>query len=582
MIPQLVLTDDTGSVTDPAEISTKFNNYFSNIAENILSERKYHGNKSYSEFLTEPLHESINNNFPPTDENEICKIISQFKIDKATGPCSIPSKILNLIKFEISKPLSLIINLSFETGIHPDKLKTAQVIPVFKKGSKLLTSNYRPISLLSNLNKIFEKAMYTRIYNFLNNQNCFYPLQFGFREKHSTDHALISIIDKINEALDKKKIACGIFVDFQKPFDTVNHDILLKKLSHYGIRNNVNDWFKSYLHERKQYVSILGYDSPLSTVYHGVPQGSVLGPLLFLIYINDLNKAIKYSTTYHFADDTNMLRIANSYREIEKQLNIDLKNLYSWLLANKISLNATKTEILYFKKPLSPPPPSNLKIKLNGLILKPTNTIKYLGIHIDDTLSGKTHCSELLPKLRRANGMIAKARHHLPFQEILSIYYATFSSNLLYGCQTWGQHPNPLINKIETLQKNAVRLITFSEFNSHTSPLFKALKILKFKDQITLSNCLLVHDQINDNLPINFENFFITTNDLYTKNTKSSKTGKLFMPHVNSVRYGRHSIKHSCILTWNNMIKQFPNTDFMKIRRNDLKKLITNKYLDSY
>ena len=575
------IIEDNKSITDPTQVSTRFNNYFSNIAETIISQRKYHGNKDYFEFLNNPFPKSINNNFPPTDENEICKIISQLNINKSSGPFSIPTKILHLIKIEISKPLADIINLSFSTGIHPEKLKIAQVIPIFKKGSKLLTSNYRPISLLSNLNMIFEKVMYDRIYNFLNNQKCFYPLQFGFRNKHSTNHALISIIDKVNEALDNKKVACGIFVDFQKAFDTVNHDILLKKLSHYGIRGSVNDWFKSYLYERKQFVSILGYNSALATVHHGVPQGSVLGPLLFLIYINDLHKAIKYSTVYHFADDTNMLRIENNYRKLEKQLNLDLKSLSTWLLANKISLNATKTELIFFKKPLSPPPPK-LKIKLNGLILKPIKSIKYLGIHIDDTLSGISHCIELLPKLRRANGIMAKARYHLPFKESLSIYHATFSSILLYGCQVWGQHQNPLLNKIEKLQKNAIRIITFSEFNSHTNPLFKKLKILKFKDQITLSNCLLVHDQIHNELPNTFNNYFITTNDLYTANTKSAKAGKLFVPLVNSTRYGRHSIKHSCILAWNHMIGQLPNTDFTIIKRNDLKKLISDKFLESY
>ena len=125
----------------------------------------------------------------------------------------------------------------------------------------------------------------------------------------------------------------------------------------------------------------------------------------------------------------------------------------------------------------------------------PTKSIKYLGIQLDDTLSGSTHCTQLLPKLRRANGMLAKARYHVPTIELLSIYYATFASHLHYGCQVWSQHPNGLINKIETLQKNAIRIITFSEFKAHTNPLFKALKILKFKDQIKLFNCLLVHDQ---------------------------------------------------------------------------------------
>ena len=576
------LIENNETITDPIDISNQFNNYFSGIAESILDERRYHGNKTFTEFLKDPLHKATNEDFHPTNEKEVIDLISQLNVNKSTGPNGIPTHILHLIKLEIAKPLSQIINLSFTTGIHPDQLKLAQVIPIFKKGSRLSTGNYRPISLLSNINKIFEKIMHSRLYCYLDKTQFFYPLQFGFREQHSTNHALISIADKINEALDKNKVACGVFIDFQKAFDTVNHEILIAKLSHHGIRGNINKWFQSYLHERKQFVSILGFNSSQSTLYHGVPQGSVLGPLLFLIYINDLHNSIKFSTVYHFADDTNLLRIDDSYKRIQYTLNQDLKSLFQWLLANKISLNVTKTELIYFKKPLTPSPPPELKIKINGSRITPTKSIKYLGIHLDDNLSGISHCTQLLPKLRRSNGILAKARHQIPISELLSIYYSTFASHLNYGSQVWAQKSNTLIKKIEVLQKNAVRIMTFSEFKAHTSPLFKALKILKFKDQLFLFNCLLVHDQLNSNLPENFDDFFITNNDLNTINTKSSKTCKLFTPFVNSVRYGRNSIKHSCIISWNHCIEQFPNTDFMIIKRSDLKKLITDKFLDSY
>ena len=191
--------------------------------------------------------------------------------------------------------------------------------------------------------------------------------------------------------------------------------------------------------------------------YHGVPQGSVLGPLLFLIYINDLNKAIKNSTTYHFVDDTNMLQISNSYKEAATKVNRDLKCLQEWLLANKISLNATKTELIFFKKSLSASPPPSLKMKLNGIKIYPTDSIKDLSIYVDNTLSNLTHCQQLLPKLRRANGILAKTRHFIPKHEVMSLYYSIFSSHLLYGCQVWGQHTNSYFKKIETLQNNALK-----------------------------------------------------------------------------------------------------------------------------
>ena len=214
--------------------------------------------------------------------------------------------------------------------------------------------------------------MYARVYKFLEENKCLYSLQFGFRTKYSTNLSLIDITESIRSALDNRKVAGGVFVDLQKAFDTVNHEILIYKLNHYGIRGTVNDWFSSYLSNRSQYVSILGFKSNTLNVKHGVPQGSVLGPLLFLLYINDLHKAIKYSKVYHFADDTNLLNISASYKKLQKQLNIDLKLLYKWLLANKISLNCAKTELIIFHKP-GQKPDYTFKIKVNGHHIRPSD-----------------------------------------------------------------------------------------------------------------------------------------------------------------------------------------------------------------
>ena len=186
------------------------------------------------------------------------------------------------------------------------KVVTAKVVPVFKKDSKLDYSNYCPISLLSNIEKILEKLIYKRLYTFLNKNNIIYNLQFGFRQQYSTSHALINITENIRKALDDGNIGCGVFVDLQKAFDTVDHQILLAKLNHYGIRGVSNDCFKSYWSNHNQYVSINGYESGLAALNCGIPQGSVLGPLLFLLYINNLNQAIKFCKVHHFADDINL------------------------------------------------------------------------------------------------------------------------------------------------------------------------------------------------------------------------------------------------------------------------------------
>ena len=617
------MEDNQGkSVDSPVEISNHINDYFSNIAESILKKRKFTGDGNFEKYLTNPSQNSLI--LSNVTVSEVSEIIKSFDPNKACGPISIPTDILIFLCEYISPILTQLINLSFK-GSHPDKLKIAKVIPIFKKGSKIKASNYRPISLLSNINKIFEKVMYSRLFTFIDGQNSFYKLQYGFRAKHSTEHALINLTEKIKKSLDtighseNRKYACGVFVDFQKAFDTVNHEILLKKLDYYGIRGPVNDWFKSYLYERKQYVSILGFDSQVNIMQHGVPQGSVLGPLLFLIYINDLNKAILHSLVFHFADDTNFLIIDSSYKLIQKKLNIDLKCLVNWLLANKISLNTAKTELIFFRKP-GERIPEHIKIKINGHRIYPSSYIKYLGVYLDEYLDGSAHCSELQSKLRRSIGMISKVKHYLSPSELNSFYHATFSSNMLYGSQIWGITSLNITNKIKILQNRAIKLIsqeyneilnailrareTSNEINNthtdtdsdtddedddndefeviHVTPFYHSLKLLKFEDNITLKNCLFVHDFINNKLPESFSEYFTLCSEMSSTTTRQSGRGSLSMPNVNTVKYGSKSVKHQSILAWNQMIQLFPNHDLSLISKARLKCLIKDHFIESY
>ena len=334
-VPTVLSLDNGDTITNPYDIANTFNNYFASIAETTKKSIKY-SHKHSSDYLSNESSSIIL--LQPTDKEEIANIISSLNSNKASGPNSISYRIMFLLKNEILKQLADLFNLSFMTGVFPSVLKTAKVVPVFKKDSKLNYSNYRPISLLSNIEKILEKLMYKRLYAFLNYNNIIYDLEFRFRQQYSTSHALINITENIRKALDDGNIGCGVFVDLQKAFDTVDHQILLAKLNHYGIRGVSNDWFKSYLSNCNQYVSINGYESGLAAINCGVPQGSVLGPLLFLLYINDLNQAIKFCKVHHFADDNNLLRLSNSIKKLSKLVNTDLKHLLNWLNANKISL----------------------------------------------------------------------------------------------------------------------------------------------------------------------------------------------------------------------------------------------------
>ena len=213
------------------------------------------------------MSSEINDYFLKTSTNneEIYKIIKSLNSNKSCGPNSIPTKVLHLLQDQISNHLATICNLSFSTGVFPAIPKTAKVIPIHKKNSKLEVSNYRPISLLSNIDKSFEKLIHSRLIEFLEGKQILYYRQFGFRKDFSTNHAILTLLESIQKALDDGQFACGIFIDLEKAFDTVSHDILLEKLNHYGIRGIANDWFRSYLSDRTQFVSSNGFNSDYKT-----------------------------------------------------------------------------------------------------------------------------------------------------------------------------------------------------------------------------------------------------------------------------------------------------------------------------
>ena len=301
-----------------------------------------------------------------------------------------------------------------------------------------------------------------------------------------------------------------------------------------------------------------------------------------MIYINDLHKAIKYSKVYHFADDTNLLNISDSPNKLQKQLNIDLKLLYKWLLANKISLNCAKTEFIIFHKP-GHKPSFDFRIKMNGHRVRLSDYIKYLGIYLDSTLSGHSHCEILTKKLKRASGMLCKIRHYVPSTELRSIYYAIFSSHMTYGSQVWGQTITTHTEKVFKLQNRAIRIISFADFRDAVDPLYARNSILKLDDQIKLQNCLFVFDFLHQRLPECFDNYFQKLDDIYTGETTTinSELGCLFKPYKYTERYGLQSIVRKCINCWNFFTREF-DTDLSKLSRPILKSKMTSYFLDKY
>jgi retron-type reverse transcriptase len=312
-----------------------------------------------------------------------------------------PSVLLSVTDI-ILPHLTFLYNSSINSGVFPDKLKMARVIPIPKKGNSNEPSNYRPISLLSIFDKIFEKIMCRRLLRIWDKHNTFYKHQYGFRPKHSTTHALSEITDLIYKSLDDDYYVLGLFLDVSKAFDSVNHSILLEKLHHYGIRGNIHNWFTSYLSNRKQFVETNKAKSEMKTIAYGVPQGSSLGPLLFLLYINDLPVAITKGETRMFADDANYFNRNKNLNVLINEVQNELKNIYNWMLSNKLTINYDKTNFTIF----SPKHGTDNEEKPNEIPfgthrIKRVASTKYLGVIIDEKMKWKEHIDYIYNKLRR-------------------------------------------------------------------------------------------------------------------------------------------------------------------------------------
>ena len=337
--------------------------------------------------------------------------------------------------------------------------------------------------------------MYKRLYSFLEVHNILYSLQFGFQENHSIGHALVSLTESVKNTLDNKRLGCGIFIDLQRAFDTVNHKILLSKLEHYGIRGCALEWFRSYLSDRKQYVSVNGKSSSLLTVSCGVPHGSVLGPLLFLVYINDLPNASKKLTFYLFADDTNIYYESKDLSNLIKIVNRELRLVKKCLDANKLSLNIDMTNYIIFHSS-SVNISSTFDIKIGKKCIKRAKSVKFSGLLLDEHLNWKCYLSELSKKLARTCKIFFKIRNLLPLNILICLYNALFLSFLQYGIIVWGQTYESHINPIFKLQEKAVRAISFQPRMSTARPIFNDLKLLKLPEIFELRLLTFVFDSI--------------------------------------------------------------------------------------
>ena len=398
---------------DPEEIANAFNNHFADIGPSLarnISQSK----SSYQKYLKDPNLNSLF--FNPTTSAEIENIALSFKNNKSPGLDEISPRVVKSVITHISNHLCYIFNLSLSEGIFQ---KLAKVIPVYKNGDKSELGNYRPISILSVFSKILEKIVHKRTMTFLEKYNIIHDSQYGFRPNFSTSLALTDLSNKVTDVFEKNMFGIGVFLDLSKAFDTLNHNILLDKLNFYGIRGVALDWFSSYLRGRSQRTKFQSTLSEPRDITCGVPQGSLLGPLLFIIYVNDICKASDVLSFLMYADDTNIFLSNKQLHSLINTVNHELNEICTWFRANKLSLNTKKCNYIIFTKTKIN---NNYPVKLDNMPIEQVLKTKFLGIYVDDKLSWKHHIHEVENKVARSIGIITKMRSLFPDSVLRSLY----------------------------------------------------------------------------------------------------------------------------------------------------------------
>ena len=339
--------------------------------------------------------------------------------------------------------------------------------------------------------------------------------QFGFRKGYSTEQAILEITDLLKKAMDKKLVTCGLFLDFSKAFDTINHDILLSKLYSYGIRGNPLRWFESYLYNRNQVVKIGDTISSSQTIICGIPQGSTLGPLLFLLYINDLPNCSSKLSFRIFADDTNMFYTSNNLRNLESVMNEEFKLVVKYCATNKLSINLSKTNYILVSS-------SRLSGSINVNDIKIQSQIKYLGAYIDQHLNWGPQIKHINNKLAKNIGIITKLRHYVNLHTLKQLYYSFIYPYLTYAITSWGSACKTRLNKIRTKQNKCIRSIFFAHSRENATPYYNLLDILKLDNIFKLKVALFAHKIINNptGIPTIFSGTLPLASDFHSHYTR--------------------------------------------------------------
>lgn len=490
--------------SDLCIISNKFNEYFTEVSEKLKPVVEHCINCDCSVSF-----EDIQSNsfvFDAITSREIYNVILCLKNKNSCTSDGVSSVLLKHIALYVVDVLSFLFNLSVETGCFPQHLKSAEVIPLFKKGNRKKVSDYRPISLLSTFSKIFEKLIKVRIVSFLDKFNFFCSNQFGFRAGLSTEDAILRVCSQLYGSLNSNKSTMGLFIDMTKAFDMVDHDLLLSKLYNAGFRGIIFKWFQSYLKDRKQRVNVNGILSELRLLKNGVPQGSVLGPLFFLIYINSLFKLKLNGTSTAFADDIALTYEFQTVFDCITKIEEDLEILRSWFTSHKLIISE-KTKLMSFKisgniphdynlcfhshdcKQFSLPIHkcgknnfiSNMQCSNNCFKIESVQQFKYLGVVIDSNLNWKDHIQMLKSYMMLVTRKMYLIKPFCSKKVLTTIYYGLAHSKLQYGITSWGGSYTNTFGPLLIAQKHLIRIICNKNRFAESWPLFNELLILPMR-----------------------------------------------------------------------------------------------------
>ena len=555
-------------VENKTSIATEFNSYFSNVAKNLVKEiPSCKWRKRFDQYLGRKNPKSLV--FKRTCPKEISKILKCLAEKTSSGWDTIPQKVIKSNPYNILMALSHIFNLSIKEGIFPQKMKLAKVIPIFKKGSKLCVENYRPISLLPVFSKILERLICNRLVSFLNECNILYDKQFGFRMNHSTSHATSYLSSKLYNALDESEKAVSVFMDLSKAFDTLDLKILLQKLSHYGIRGLENKWFASYLTDRQQFVEINSHRSTnVCDIEHGVPQGSILGPILFNLYINDFYNCLTFGEAIMFADDTTLVFKCKDKTYLEAMVNEDLQSASEWLAENKLSLNIKKTNFMSFD--LSRSKSVLPTISIGKEFVKAVKTHKFLGVIFDDKLSWKEHILSVISKLNSCLGATRRARTYLNKSALFTIYYSLMQSHTQYCCETWAawepRGNQIILQRLQAVCNKFFRLIFNLDRQDSVRGLLKSNNILNMRQMYNYTVGKTMHRARHGTLPAPLLSVF-----------ERNLENDLFMHHSSRIKQTEKSISQAGPKIWDDIPYTVARQSDYKKFQFELKRAVINE-----